>query len=274
MAETEGPFLKLHIDPKQSIELGELTSALAALSHQYQLFAASEGLTGRASDARLLIPSVSHGSIDINLVPDFPTIAATIGPLLPQMLGQVELIRKFTERIKWLLDLFSKSEEASGDDVSIRDCDDAINLVKPIAQHGGHQTFNIHNGDDVHVAIYVDAKSAQNISNIAGNKKALLTEKTPDKRQRVSMVWSQLARDAAKTDGAQSPDKGIIADLDKKPRPVFFTDETSFLKREMIDDEENPYKKVFFVDVEISRLASGKIGNYRITGYHGKDDSE
>lgn len=270
----ESPFLKLHIDPDEPLELSELTCALAALSHQYQIFATAEGLAGRATDAKLLIPSVSHGSIDINLVPDFHAIAATIGPLMPQILGQAELIEKFTKRIKWLLDLFSREERAGGEQTTVRDCDDAINLVNPIAQHGGHQTFNIHNGPTTSVVIQIDAKAAKEIARIASNKKALLTEKTPDKRQRVSMIWAQLARDAAKTDGATSPDKAVIADLDRSSRPVFFTDETSSLKKEMIDDEENPYKKVFFVDVEVSRLPSGRIGNYKITGYHGKEDKD
>jgi len=87
------------------------------------------------------------------------------------------------------------------------------------------------------------------------------------------MVWSQLARDAAKTGGdKRSPDKGLIAEIDPKPHPVFFAEDMAYLKKEMIDDEENPYQKVFFVDVEIARLPGDRVGNYRIVGYHGKDD--
>jgi hypothetical protein len=44
----------------------------------------------------------------------------------------------------------------------------------------------------------------------------------------------------------------------------------AYLKREMIDDQQNPYQNVYFVDVEISRTG-GKITAYRIVGYHGAD---
>ena len=39
----------------------------------------------------------------------------------------------------------------------------------------------------------------------------------------------------------------------------------------MIDDDENPMQKVYFVDVEVSRV-NDKVMAYRVIGYHGKDD--
>ena len=51
---------------------------------------------------------------------------------------------------------------------------------------------------------------------------------------------------------------------------VFFTDEMSFLKKDMIDDEANPLQMVYFVDVSISRVMA-KITAYRIVGFHGKE---
>jgi hypothetical protein len=39
----------------------------------------------------------------------------------------------------------------------------------------------------------------------------------------------------------------------------------------MISDEENPMQKVYFVDVEVSRVG-GKVTAYRIVGFHGKDE--
>src|SRR6185437_12179032 len=46
-----------------------------------------------------------------------------------------------------------------------------------------------------------------------------------------------------------SPDRGRIEEIDLKPRPILFTDDMLFLKDRMIGDEENPYTKVYFVDV-------------------------
>jgi hypothetical protein len=84
------------------------------------------------------------------------------------------------------------------------------------------------------------------------------------------MVWARLDRAPAKTEGS-SPDKGIIEEIDPKPKTILFTDELSYLKHQMISDEENPMQKVYFVDVEVSRVG-GKVTAYRIVGFHGKDE--
>jgi hypothetical protein len=54
-----------------------------------------------------------------------------------------------------------------------------------------------------------------------------------ERNQRVSMIWKRLDRDAAKTQGS-SPDKALIEEIDSKAKPVFFADEFSYLKKEMI----------------------------------------
>ena len=77
-------------------------------------------------------------------------------------------------------------------------------------------------------------------------------------------------RDAAKTQGS-SPDKALIEEIDSKAKSVFFADEFSYLKKEMIDNQDNPYQKVYFVDVEVSRI-EGRVTAYRIVGFHGTDD--
>ena len=91
-------------------------------------------------------------------------------------------------------------------------------------------------------------------------------------RKGVSLVWAQTSRDAVRTKGAKSPDKGLIQEIDPKPHAVLFTDETAHLKRQMMEDEENLYKKVYFVDVEVSRGIGEKVTAYRVVAYYGRDD--
>jgi hypothetical protein len=47
----------------------------------------------------------------------------------------------------------------------------------------------------------------------------------------------------------------------------------SAIKKQMIDDEVNPYQNVYFVDVSVSRIAD-KVVAYRVIGYHGKEELE
>jgi len=252
-------YLQLHIEPQHPIVLNDLTAALGSLARQYQDFALERDFAKRVADAKLLVASAQPGSIDISLVPE-----------LAALIAQAEVIEKFAGHIKWLLDLF-QGPGAGTADVSIKDCDDAINIVKPIAEEGGEQTFNVINGEVTVNVLTVDANDARKIVEGAAQRKAVLQFPEAERRQRVSMIWTRLDREKAKTEGRSSPDKALIEEIDPKPRPVFFTDEMSYLKEEMVQDEENPMQKVYFVDVEVSRV-EGKPTAYRVVGYHGKDD--
>lgn len=264
------PRLQLHLEPREPIEIKELTDALGSLARQYQDFAIANNLAAKSSDARLLVSSVSPGSIDINFVPDL--VNATI-PLLLPLMDRMDLIVKFGGHLKSLFDFFRKEEKTPTDAISVKDCDDAVNILKPIAQHGGSQTFNVIKGPVTQNILKIDGADAVKLIETASQYKSLLQNPDGEKRQRVPLVWKRLDRDKATTDGKSSPDKAVIEEIDPKPHAVFFTDEMTAIKKQMIDDEEKPFQNVYFVDVDVSRV-SGKVVSYRITGYHGKEELE
>jgi hypothetical protein len=266
------PCLQLHLEPSEPIEVSELTGALGALARQYQTFAVENRLAKKPSDARLLVSSVAPGSIDISLYPDLVAYLAA-APMLA-LIEKAELIAKFGKALKTLFELFAKKKESEADDeVSVKDCDDAINIVKPIANHGGTQTFNTINGGVTFNILTMNASEASKIMEAAIHQKALLQNSDAEIRQRVPMVWKRLDRDETRPEAKSSPDRALIEEIDLKPHAVFFTDEMSILKKQMIDDEENPYQSIYFVDVNVSRV-SGKVVSYRVIGYHGKDELE
>jgi hypothetical protein len=264
------PVLQLHLEPQQPLEVSELTATLGSIARQYQELIAEEKLLGKAGEAKLLVSSVSPGSIDISLVPDFAPFAVLSGPLLAPLIDKYQLIEKFGARLKKLIEYFVKDEKGS---VSVKDCDDAVNIARPIAKHGGHQTFNIIKAGVVQPIIVIDARTARQLVEGAIRRKSEIQTPNAEIKQRVPMIWSRLDRIGAKTSGVRSPDRGLIEEIDPKPHAVLFTDELTYLKAEMIADEENPMQKIYFVDVEVSR-AQGKVAAYRIVGYHGKEDLE
>lgn len=267
------PCLQLHLEPSEPMEVSELTGALGALARRYQAFAVENQLAKKPSDARLLVSSVAPGSIDISLYPDLVSHLAAM-PMLAPLIDKAELIAKFGKALKILLELFSKKKEAEvGDIVSVKDCDDAISIVKPIANHGGTQTFNTINGGITYNILTMNASEASKIMEAAINQKALLQDSDAEIRQRVPMVWKRLDRDETRPEAKSSPDRALIEEIDAKPHAVFFTDEMSILKKQMIGDELNPYQSVYFVDVSVSRV-SGKVVSYRVIGYHGKEELE
>jgi len=157
------PYLQLHLEPSEHIEVSELTGALTALARQYQTFAVQNQIAKKPSDARLLVSSVAPGSIDISLYPDLVDYLAAL-PMLAPLFDKAELIAKFGKTLKSLFELFKKKKETEvGDEVTIKDCDDAINIVKPIANHGGSQTFNVIHGG---VTMYVLTMTAPEASEI------------------------------------------------------------------------------------------------------------
>lgn len=266
MPAPETPWLRLHMEPAEPIEVTDLTGALAALARQYDVFAKKHWAYPPSARVKLLISNISPGSIDINFVPE---VAASIATLLPI----VHSAHEFAEYLSWLLDFFKVIDGRSPPpEISVQDCDDVVNIVKPIAKHGGNQVFNTFNGSTINIFSPISVTEARTITENAVRTKETLRLENPERRERVSLIWKRLDRDAAKREGS-TPDKVIIEEIDPHPRAVHFTDAMAYLKDEMIRDDDNPYRKVYFVDVEVSRV-NRKVVAYRIVGYHGKDDLE
>src|SRR5687768_15257162 len=129
-------YLQLHLEPEAPLEIGELTSALNAFARQYQEFVAAQQARGELSGGKLLIASVAPGSIDINFIPEWVAASA---PLLPVMVDQAATLAKFAENLQALIGLFTGKGKAEKEP-TIKDCDNAIAVLHPIAQHGGQQT--------------------------------------------------------------------------------------------------------------------------------------
>jgi len=266
--DSDEPRLQLYLEPSEPIEVSELTGALGALARQYQSFAVENSLARKPSDARLLVSSVSPGSIDISFYPDLAAFFAS-APML-ELIEKADLIAKFAGMLKDLFDRFTKKESEG---ITVKDCDDAINIMRPIANHGGTQTFNTINGGVTVNITTIGAPEASMIMEAAVQQKALLQTSDAEIRQSVPMLWKRVDRDDTKPEAKSTPDRALIEEIDPKPHAVFFTDEMSGIKKQMIGDESNPLLTVYFVDVSVSRIA-GKVVSYRIIGYHGKDQLE
>ena len=93
------PYLQLHLEPSEHIEVSELTGALTALARQYQTFAVQNQIAKKPSDARLLVSSVALGSTDISLYPDLVDYLAAL-PMLAPLFDKAELIAKFGKTLK------------------------------------------------------------------------------------------------------------------------------------------------------------------------------
>lgn len=284
------PPLQIHMEPDEPIELNELNASLSAIGRQYRQYAVESGHASNARSARLLVSSVQPGSIDIGLLPALidslmttetavatgsvvagATVALTKGKhLIDAASGFAESLKKLLENFRRDGSALKLSEEEQN--LTVQDCNDAIAIASPTARHGGIQKISVYNGVVYQPVVTINVDDADKIANRAREIKALLKFPEQEVRQRVPLKWEALPRGEPKTEGLRSPDKGVIEEIDPDPKPVFFTDEYADLKDAILGEhEENPYTRLYFVDVEVSRV-DDKVVSYRVTGYHGQTD--
>ncbi|MBB4122899.1 hypothetical protein [Martelella radicis] len=270
------PALNIHIEPDEPIELANMLVSLEAIGRRYKIFATNEFSLKRGEHARLFVSSIKPGSIDISLIPDiYDASAAGIGAIAAISVGDATgAVASFGQSLKALLNLFDSADDAddqSDVEITVQDCNDAINIVKPTAEAGGSQTFNVYNiaGDAV-FALEVDEGRSKRVMRRAVDKKEELEVPSIERFKNVALIWKTFDRSAARVDGSRSPDKAIIEEISDKPKSVLFGDDQTEIKSAIISDDQNLLKMVYYVDVEVV-TARQKIAAYRIVGYHGKD---
>ena len=170
--------------------MGTNWRAGASLARQYDVFSHRHESIAGIGAARSLIDSVGSGSIDISFVPDLSSAAILAMPLI----SDVRVVSEFAGHLRWLFEKFQGAEKS---DSNRKDCDDAINIVKPTANHGGTQTFNVYNGPVLQQIVAIDVSDARRITEEAVREKARLQSMEAGRRERVSMVWKRLDRDRA-----------------------------------------------------------------------------
>lgn len=266
------PALNLHIEPKNPIELEDMLASLGTIGKRFLAYAKLELSDEFAPDPRLFVSSIKPGSIDISLIPDLLDVGkAAVGAVAAVGTGDaVEAVKGFAESLKSLLSMFRRPEAVKeADGVSIRDCDDAINIVKPIAASGGTQNISVNNfHGDVVFQMNMSSSEASRIIDHATERKVALLQPAIEKRESVALVWQKVDKSEAKTNGSNSPDKGRIEEIARGAKSILFAENMSDVKAEMTKDPL--LHMVYYVDVQVVRVDE-KIKAYRIVGYHGKD---
>ncbi|MEM8541903.1 MAG: hypothetical protein AAGF25_13190 [Pseudomonadota bacterium] len=263
--------LAIHIEPARQIELPILLKSLGGIGQEYSFFAKHVLGMPRKDDSKLYVGSVKPGSIDVLLQPEFFE-AVEQGLAVMTSNGPVDATKamlEFGQRIGILLDKFKG--KPNPEDVSIKECDNAINIANNTVEAGGTQTINMVNFEGEFRQVYkLEAKDAFDIVSNAIDTKALLTVPTAERRNSVALTWQTFDNSPARTEGAKSPDKGIIEEIENSPKSILFIDDETGMKSRILTASENPMHSVYFVDVEVVRVKK-KIIAYRIVGFKGQE---
>lgn len=263
--------IAIHIEPKRPIELPKLLANLASVGSEYQLYSKNILGTSGKDASKLYVGSVKPGSIDIFLQPEFLDMAKA-GLVIATSSGSIDATSAVLDFGKHLTKLLNKfKSKPNPTDITIRECDNAMNMAQNVVESGGTQTINYINVQGDFQPLYeMDAESAHRVFENAAETKAILKLPAAERLNSQAMLWKTFDKSPARTEGQRSPDKGIIEEIDPAPKAILFGDDEAGLKADILASDENPMQMVYYVDVEIIRVEK-KIKAYRIVNFQGKD---
>lgn len=261
--------VSIHLEPTEPIMLEKMLESLKGLQNEYSDYAKTVWNVPSGNKTRLYVGSVKPGSIDILLQPDI--IETTkIGLAVATSAGPLELttaLLDFGKHVGGFLHRFQSLPDP--ETVSIRDCDNAANIVSLIVESGGSMTVNVVENATFTQQFFIDDNLAARIAQNAKATKEQLLLPTEEKRSGVAMIWKTVDRSPGQTQGMRTPDKGMIEAIDDKPHSITFNAEDD-TKSKVLSGSENPMTMILYVDVTIIRV-DGKIRAYRIDSLQGME---
>ena len=276
-AEQSGDRLIIHFDPSGPIEVGDLTSRLAALARLYERHYRPSGEPA----PRLYITKLESGSFIAEIAP----YLVLLGAPLAAMDGAL-IISDFTRRLSKGIRAFSdpgSDAGALGPSPSRSDAADIREFVRPLAGRKGanlgikHARLVQEDGERRTLVEYAFDESE--INRAAINIESILSEPDPpllleapevtstNTLTEVMLFFEQASRKPGKESG-KTGDRAIVPDVTDKSLPVYFRKSFQNLKDQMVKGDVNPLTdRAFIVDVHVQRLDGAPKG-YVVTNVH------
>lgn len=238
------------------IELLDLTASLLAIGEQYKSFIRRQGGPWADDDYRLYVKEVRTGSIVAELISQ-AVQGQMIAPFAPFIIQFTQQLGDWFEFFKGVKDAKDIKELFKG--ATKKDFQQVSQIVEPVAKDGGSQINLVASQGGV---IVVNAPLTLVEANAVQNGLRRRIEAIPETLSGVHrdqvLYWYQVRADLAEKPG----DKAVIERFSKWPVKVrFYSDD---VKRAMLDREENPFRKLYVVDVDVTEL-DGKPVLYRVS---------
>jgi hypothetical protein len=255
MARAEDATLTYVLNNTRPVELIDLTSSLLAIGEQYKGFMRRQGEGLANDDYRLYVREVRTGSIIVDLVTlaTQPQMIAPYAPFIVQFTTELSEWFDFFKGVKDTKDikemLFGRSK---------KDLQQLSDVIEPAAKDNG-STINITAAKGAVILVNssitsTEANAGQNV--LRRYLEHIEPPVTGIHRDQV-LYWYQMHHDRA----AKPGDKAVIERIWKNPVKVRFSSDE--IKRKMLDDPENPFRKFYVVDVDVTE-SQGRPVLYRI----------
>jgi hypothetical protein len=267
-ADDDWPKLTFVLEHEGPIPLAEFTIALQRLAQRY---AREARIAAPQEEPKLYIAEIRKGSVVVDFVTQHAyAIGGGAALALAGAYGVAEkanTLIAFGKSLKKLVDHFTGKKSA--EEITKTDCDDMRALAAPVMHTQNAQIIINYNGGTQEL-VRLDEATAREADNRAAIQRLRLTAQEENVKLGVLMVWDQV-RDAPAVEAGRSPDRGIISEIDPRPRQITFVSED--LKEQMGRRLVHPFEKAFVVDVKVLESPNGILG-YRVLKLHDTLDRE
>ena len=253
--ERPAPSLIYEFHNTRPIELVDFTSSLLAVGEQYRSFIRRQGGPWEDDDYRLYIKEVRTGSIIAEMI-SHATQGQMLAPFAPFIVQFTQYLGDCFDFLKGVKDAKGIKELFSG--ATKKDYQQVAQIVEPVAKDGGSQiNFIAREGGTIIFNAPLNSIEANAVQNGLRRQIDAIPETITGIHRDQVLYWYQVRADLA----AKPGDKAIIERFSRRPVKVRFSSDE--VKQVMLDREDNPFHKVYVVDVDVTVLG-GKPVLYKV----------
>jgi len=266
------PHIVVRIKTSQPIDVDDFAAIYTALGSQYRKFVQSH-FPEAGDDATIYVRQVRKGSIIAELVPWVQATWHSVPDELKRIDIVVEFVRKYGELLNVYLRGKGRSGQLKSSDVGRSDLNDFTKQIAAIANDpiGSaiiEATVFRDGKRKVEAAIKFRAPDARRaLGNIEAHR-ALLEKKSGAGFSRVLMVFYQANVKSTKL-GKRTGERVRIEEISRRVLPLIYASDLAEarIKSEIVEAEDNLFRKGFVVDVNVATMDGRPIA-YRVTNVH------
>lgn len=254
-------YLEFEIRAQEPIELSDFVRMLSSFATQYQRYLQQRG-DADVPTAKIYVRRIREGSIIVELIPVILPIIATMESVL--------IVDHFANLVRdRVQSYFRKGGRASV--ASKAEITEMIGGVRAIAKDTDGKAIlrkAVMSDDGVRrtTVLEFDTQQAQVAMREMEAHYEELSKPEIESYSDVLMVFYQSNKKVPDFQ-IRSGEQVIIEEISPKPRPLVYVSELARgrIKDEIINSDENVFKKGFYVDVIVDRFR-GKVAAYKVTG--------
>ena len=260
-------LLTFKFDNKAPVALEDLTASLNALAQSYEDYLVATGEALPQTGVKLYVHDLRTGSITAVLQAIAEQGHLLFGehgvvPVVQSAFEHADTIGGFIVSLNDVIQFFLVNQDKK--EPSKKEADQIVKILEPVAKDNGSQLSVGFNGSVAFNAptffgpihFHYNSQEANAVQN---NARRYLGPTLPTNQTlRDELLTLHQVRGDSK---ARSGDRGIIESISKAPVKLLFSSED--IKKGILDSPENPFQRVFVVDVEV-KTVDGKPALYKV----------